>query len=329
MRKIDVDLSGGARLFHMLFFADEKYADYIVEQERIGVFYRDMVAAAGLFALFFDDKILSRLLVAFEFNDISLHLKGSAGLAIDRAVRKEELKGSVFREIKTGDHFVLSEIVLAENGMWGHGVLFWGQISILYSKSLPMNESYLPSARKQFEYYQQLAEKTFEQVPDEKLFWQYNSESNSIATIVKHLWGNMLSRWTDFLTTDGEKEWRQRDAEFENDIRSREELLHKWNEGWRCLYAALDSLKPDDLERIVYIRNQGHTVLEAINRQLAHYPHHVGQIVFLGKMILDDQWVSLSIPRNGSKEYNAEKFAQPKARKHFTDDYNKGKLEKP
>lgn len=192
-----------------------------------------------------------------------------------------------------------------------------------------MNESYLASARKQFEYYQHLAEKTFEQVPDEKLFWQYNSESNSIATIVKHLWGNMLSRWTDFLSTDGEKEWRQRDAEFENDIRTREEMMQKWNEGWRCFYAALDSLKPGDLDQVIYIRNQGHTVLEAINRQLAHYPHHVGQIVFLGKMILDDQWVSLSIPRNGTKEYNAAKFAQPKARKHFTDDYNKGKLEKP
>ena len=185
--------------------------------------------------------------------------------------------------------------------------------------------SYLQSVRKQFEYYQHLGEKTFDQVPEEQLFWQYNPESNSIATIVKHLWGNMRSRWTDFLTTDGEKEWRQRDAEFENDIRTKEELLQKWNEGWACLYAALDSLMPEDLERIIYIRNQGHTVMEAINRQLAHYPYHVGQIVFLGKMIRNEQWQSLSIPRGGSGSYNTDKFALPKHREHFTDEINKKK----
>src|ERR1043165_8598212 len=132
-----------------------------------------------------------------------------------------------------------------------------------------MNANYLQSAIKQFEYYKLLGEKTFNQLPDEKLFWQYNSESNSIATIVKHLWGNMLSRWTDFLTTDGEKEWRNRDTEFENDIKSREELLSKWNEGWSCLFNALDALSADDLEKEIFIRNQGHTVIEAINRQLA------------------------------------------------------------
>lgn len=187
------------------------------------------------------------------------------------------------------------------------------------------NTNYLDSVRKQFEYYQHLGEKTFDQVPEEQLFWQYNPESNSIATIVKHLWGNMRSRWTDFLATDGEKEWRQRDAEFENDIRTREELLQKWNEGWACLYAALDSLMPEDLERIIYIRNQGHTVMEAINRQLAHYPYHVGQIVFLGKMIRNEQWQSLSIPRGGSGGYNADKFSRPKHREHFTDELNKKK----
>lgn len=187
------------------------------------------------------------------------------------------------------------------------------------------NTNYLDSVRKQFEYYQHLGEKTFDQVPEEQLFWQYNPESNSIATIVKHLWGNMRSRWTDFLTADGEKEWRQRDAEFENDIRTKEELLQKWSEGWACLYAALDSLMPEDLERIIYIRNQGHTVMEAINRQLAHYPYHVGQIVFLGKMIRNEQWQSLSIPRGGSGSYNADKFSLPKHREHFTDELNKKK----
>lgn len=183
--------------------------------------------------------------------------------------------------------------------------------------------NYIQSTRKLFEYYKQLGEKTFEQVPDEALFWQYNQDSNSIATIVKHLWGNMLSRWTDFLTTDGEKEWRNRDSEFENDITTRDELLHKWNEGWSCLFTALDSITDADLETIVYIRNQGHTVMEAVNRQLAHYPHHIGQIVFIGKMMSTNAWVSLSVPKGGSETYNTERFAQPKHREHFTDDVKK------
>lgn len=187
-----------------------------------------------------------------------------------------------------------------------------------------MQESYLESARKQFEYYKQLGEKTFAQLADEKLFWQPDEESNSIAIIVKHLWGNMRSRWTDFLTTDGEKDWRNRDAEFENDIRSRAELLTKWNEGWDCLFSALGSLTPADLDKTVYIRNQGHTVMEAINRQLAHYPYHVGQIVFLGKMAAQS-WQSLSIPKGKSQSYNSEKFAQPKHKAHFTDEFLKDK----
>lgn len=167
-------------------------------------------------------------------------------------------------------------------------------------------KDYITSARKQFEYYKMLGEKTFAQLSEEQLFWQYNEESNSIAMIVKHLWGNMLSRWTDFLTSDGEKEWRQRDAEFENDIASREELLIKWNEGWACLFKALDSLTTEDLNKEIYIRNEGHSVVEAINRQLAHYPYHVGQIVFIGKMVCDINWNSLSIPRGNSKAFNTE-----------------------
>lgn len=181
-------------------------------------------------------------------------------------------------------------------------------------------ENYLDSIRKQFEYYQSLGEKTFNQVNDDQLFWQPNAESNSIAMVVKHLHGNMLSRWTNFLTEDGEKEWRQRDAEFDNDLKDREELLSKWNEGWSCLFSAIKPLNPDDLERIVYIRNMGHTVMEALNRQLAHYSYHVGQIVFLGKLIKDEDWASLSIPKGGSKVYNEEKFEKPKRREHFTDD---------
>lgn len=185
-----------------------------------------------------------------------------------------------------------------------------------------MQNNYLESVIKQFEYYKLLGDKTFEQVPDEKLFWQYNNDSNSIAIIVKHLWGNMLSRWTDFLTTDGEKDWRNRDAEFDNDVASREELLKKWNEGWTVFLDTLKSLKEEDLDKIIYIRNQGHTVMEAINRQLAHYPYHVGQIVFIGKMAAAE-WHALSIARGQSGQYNSNKFAQPKQKAHFTDEFLK------
>jgi hypothetical protein len=186
-----------------------------------------------------------------------------------------------------------------------------------------MNAEYVDSVKKQFEYYKLLGEKTFEQLPDEYLFWQCSTESNSIAVIVKHLWGNMLSRWTDFLTTDGEKEWRAREAEFDNDIQTREELIARWQAGWSCLFAALDSLTEDNWHTLVYIRNQGHSVTEAINRQLAHYPYHIGQIVFIGKMALNAQWQSLSIPRGTSQTYNADKFSQPKRTEHFTEEYLK------
>lgn len=184
-----------------------------------------------------------------------------------------------------------------------------------------MATDYLESVRKQFEYYKMLGDKTFSQLQSDQLFWKFNEDSNSIATIVKHLWGNMLSRWTNFLTSDGEKEFRDRDAEFENDIESKEELLKKWNEGWECLFNAINTLSEKDLNKIIYIRNQGHTVMEAINRQLAHYPYHIGQIVFLGKMLAENQWVSLSIPKGKSEIYNNEKFAKPKQIGHFIDEY--------
>ena len=184
-----------------------------------------------------------------------------------------------------------------------------------------MTNDFLDSAKKQFEYYKMLGEKTFAQLTDEQLFVQLNEESNSIATIVKHLRGNMLSRWTDFLTTDGEKEWRQRDAEFENDIADRTELLEKWNEGWTCLFNAINPLTEDDLARQIFIRNQGHTVTEAINRQIAHYPYHVGQIVFIGKLFCNENWASLSIPKGNSTDYNKDKFSKPDHKEHFTDEY--------
>ena len=189
-----------------------------------------------------------------------------------------------------------------------------------------MNNNFLESAIKQFEYYKSLGEKTFNQLSDEKLFWQYNAESNSIAIIVNHLWGNMLSRWTDFLSTDGEKDWRNRDAEFENNIATKEDLLNKWNEGWQCLFNALNSLTEEDLTKLIYIRNQGQTLVEAINRQLCHYSYHIGQIVFIGKMICNENWASLSIPKGNSKIYNQDKFSQQKHQEHFTDEFlNKNK----
>ncbi|CAI9675845.1 MULTISPECIES: DUF1572 domain-containing protein [Elizabethkingia] len=182
------------------------------------------------------------------------------------------------------------------------------------------NDGYLQSVKKQFSYYKALAEKTFAQLTEEQLFWQYNEGSNSIAIIAKHLAGNMLSRWTDIFNTDGEKEWRNRDAEFENDFQSKVELIEFWNKGWNIFQTTLESLKDEDLEKVIYIRNQGHTVLEAINRQLAHYPYHVGQIVFIGKMICNQNWESLSIPRNTSADYNQKMFNKPKHRAHFTDE---------
>jgi hypothetical protein len=188
-----------------------------------------------------------------------------------------------------------------------------------------METDYLSSVQKQFEYYKLLGDKTIDQVPEEKLFWQYNEESNSIATIVKHLSGNMKSRWTDFLTTDGEKENRNREAEFDNDLYTKEEVLKAWNDGGKCLLDTIYSLKNQDLEKEVFIRNMGHTVMEAINRQLAHYPYHVGQMVFIGKMIRGKDWVSLSIPRGQSDVYNAEKFAKPKHTEHFTTEFIKKK----
>lgn len=189
-----------------------------------------------------------------------------------------------------------------------------------------MPTHYLESVIKQFEYYKLLGEKTFAQLSDEKLFWQYNADSNSIATVVKHLSGNMLSRWTDFLTSDGEKEWRNRDAEFENDISSKDELVKQWNAGWKVFLDTLHSLKEEDLDKTIYIRNQGHSVMEAINRQLAHYPYHIGQIVFIGKMCAE-HWNSLSIPKGNSKQFNAEKFAKPKHKEHFTDEFMKKQME--
>jgi uncharacterized damage-inducible protein DinB len=180
--------------------------------------------------------------------------------------------------------------------------------------------SYLESVKKQFLYYKMLGEKAMDQLDDEKLFVAVNDDTNSIAVIVKHLSGNMISRWTDFLTTDGEKETRNRDDEFENTLTTKEQVLDVWNKGWNCFLGALESLEPEQLSEIIYIRNEGHTVIEAINRQLAHYTYHIGQIVFYAKQIKNSEWNSLSIAKNKSNNYNDTKFAQEKSIKNFTEE---------
>ncbi|WGH76665.1 DUF1572 family protein [Tenacibaculum tangerinum] len=183
-----------------------------------------------------------------------------------------------------------------------------------------MINSYLTSAQKQFKYYKSLGDNTFKQLNEEQFFWQAGEESNSIAIITKHIAGNMLSRWTNFLSEDGEKDWRNRDDEFVNSFTTKEEVVAYWEQGWSRLFATIDTLTEADLEKIVYIRNHGHTVTEAINRQLCHYAYHIGQLVFLGKMLQNEKWTSLSIPKNASNQYNAEKFSKEKKRNHFTDD---------
>ncbi len=167
-----------------------------------------------------------------------------------------------------------------------------------------MSFNYLESVKKYFRQQKSLGDKTIEQLSEENLLWQFNENSNSIAVIVQHLWGNMLSRWTNLLTEDGEKEWRDRDTEFEKIIQTKDELITKWNAGWDCVFNTLDSLTEEDLSKTIYIRKEPHNVLDAINRQLAHYSNHVGQIVYVGKMVLNEKWNSLSIPKGNSKEFN-------------------------
>lgn len=183
-----------------------------------------------------------------------------------------------------------------------------------------MVSSYLTSVNKQFEYYKSLGDKTIHQLNIDELKKEFSNDSNSISIIVKHMAGNMLSRWTNFLTEDGEKEWRHRDEEFIESFETKEDLFAFWQKGWDCLFNALQSLHSNQLEDIIYIRNQGHTITEAINRQMMHYAYHIGQIIFIGKLIKGEKWQSLSIPKGKSSEYNSDKFNLAKQRKHFTED---------
>ncbi|MBI2282289.1 MAG: DUF1572 family protein [Bacteroidetes bacterium] len=178
---------------------------------------------------------------------------------------------------------------------------------------MSLEAGFLKDAIRRFRYYKELGDKTFDQLTEADMFLQPSGESNSIAVIIQHLYGNMLSRWTNLLTEDGEKEWRRRDAEFEVVSCSKQDLLSFWEEGWKCLFNSLEKLQPEDLTKTITIRTEPLLVYDAILRQLAHYPYHVGQIVYLGKMIRNGQWTSLSIPKGNSAQYlDSIKAAQSK-----------------
>jgi uncharacterized damage-inducible protein DinB len=178
--------------------------------------------------------------------------------------------------------------------------------------------SYLKDSTDLFRYYKKLGERAMAQCPDEALFTTLDTESNSIAIIVKHMAGNMRSRWTDFLTTDGEKPDRNRDTEFEEPPKTRGELMEMWESGWKFVFDALEPLTDEDLARTVTIRNEPHSVMQAINRQVAHYTHHVGQILFLAKHLTVKswgKWQSLSVPRGQSKQFSADVAAGRKSQR--------------
>ncbi len=167
-----------------------------------------------------------------------------------------------------------------------------------------LGNTYLQTAIKRLRYYKELGEKTFDQLTDAELHYAPNAASNSIAVIIQHMAGNMLSRWTNFLTEDGEKPWRQRDEEFEVHNYTKQQLLEMWEKGWNCFLDALTSLTENDLLKTIYIREEPLLVIDAINRQLAHYPNHVGQIIYIGKLVKDTGWQSLSIEKGRSEAYN-------------------------
>jgi hypothetical protein len=178
--------------------------------------------------------------------------------------------------------------------------------------SSSLGQTYLESVVKRMLTYKDLGEKTFAQLEETDFFFSPNKSSNSIALIIQHMSGNMLSRWTNFLAEDGEKNWRNRDQEFETDPRfsTKEQLLGYWNKGWACMMDSLQSLNEEDLLKTVHIRSEPLVVIDAINRQLAHYPHHVGQILYIGKLIKDGSWKTLSIPKGHSDQFNREMRAK-------------------
>ena len=175
--------------------------------------------------------------------------------------------------------------------------------------ALEFTTSHLADSLTVFRYYKGLAERAIAQVPDDRLNEAADEDLNSIAIVVKHMAGNMRSRWTNFLTSDGEKPDRNRDTEFVEGPSTREELMRMWESGWKCLFDALEPLAEGQLSDRVFIRGEAHSVLQAINRQIAHYAYHVGQIVLLGKQLRRGEWKSLSVPRNKSGEFNKRVLA--------------------
>ncbi len=176
--------------------------------------------------------------------------------------------------------------------------------------ALQFTTSYLHDSIAVFRQYKNTAERAMAQVTDEQLTATLDPEMNSIAQTVKHMAGNMRSRWTDFLTADGEKPWRNRDSEFEAPPLTRAELMAMWEEGWSCVFGALEPLCEEDLGRTITIRGEAHSVMQAINRQVAHYAYHCGQIVMLAKHFRHDEWQSLSVPRGKSSEFNRKVLAR-------------------
>jgi hypothetical protein len=176
-------------------------------------------------------------------------------------------------------------------------------------------KDFLDTAIRRLRYYKELGDKAFDQLGDADFHYQPNAESNSIAIIIRHMAGNMLSRWTNFLEEDGEKEWRQRDDEFEVHTYTKQQLLEQWEKGWACFFAAIEPLGKKELKKIVYIRKESLTVIDAINRQLAHYPYHIGQIVYIGRIIKDKDWKNLSIPKGNSAQYNSSQAIKDPAKK--------------
>lgn len=167
-----------------------------------------------------------------------------------------------------------------------------------------LEKEFLESSIRRMTYYKELGKKTFEQLNDDDFYFQPGTESNSIAVMIQHLAGNMLSRFTNFLTEDGEKSWRKRDDEFEIHTYSKQQLIELWNKGWKCFFDSINTLNENDLMKQISIRNEKLSVVDAIIRQMAHYPYHIGQIIYVGRMLKKENWKTLSIPKGTSNAYN-------------------------
>ena len=170
-------------------------------------------------------------------------------------------------------------------------------------------EEYLDTIKEDFKKYKKIAEDTLSQLNEDEIHYRSGEDSNSISILIQHVSGNLVSRFSDFLTADGEKEWRKRDTEFEEQNLSKEKLIEKWNSGWKILFDQLDKLSPEDLTKSILIRNEPHSVIKALNRQAVHYAYHVGQIVFIAKEIKKESWKTLSVAKGKSEEFNRKMFS--------------------